>query len=68
MMWEYRVETVTKGGVIGLPVSYSNDDMEKDLNARGKDGWELVMMAGGTVGPKHMIQFIWKRKIVEMVQ
>lgn len=63
--WEYFVETVTKGGVIGLPISYSNDDMQKDLNLRGQEGWELVMMAGGTVGTKHLVQFLWKRKIRE---
>ena len=61
--WEYFVETVVKT-ILGA--GYDNAAMQVDLNNRGKDGWELVMMAGGTVGPKHMIQFIWKRKMETM--
>lgn len=62
--YEYWVETQQRTTLAGQV--YTNDDMMKDLNKRGADGWELVSCMGGNVSAtQHLMQFVWKRRVSE---
>lgn len=64
--FEYLVETTQRRMLVGQ--TYTNENMQDDLNKRGQEGWELVTTAGGTVEGVHYMQCIWKRKILETKQ
>lgn len=55
MKFEYKVEII-KGGII-----FSNDNkkQEKQLNAAGADGWELIVISEG----KKFMKYIYKREV-----
>ncbi len=59
MKYEYKVETVSMGkfGLGGL--LSDSGKQEKQLNAAGKDGWELVSVGTGKSGLKYIYCREW---------
>lgn len=66
--WEYFCDTKKKL-MLAPSMAYTEDEMQADMNKRGADGWELVMVGGAMmVGQTLHLQMIWKRKVVETRQ
>ncbi len=65
--WEYRVETKQRTVLAGTIMT--DKDMEREFNAMGAEGWELVMAQGAMLSPtQHVMSAIWKRKKLPVIQ